>query len=137
MRFEPDAAPQRLELQLQALWAGVALAVAFVVLIVACVAARAVEAVAASSLEAARLTGETAVRASEAAGARAAAVLAAAMGEPARRSAQAAERLADSVHDFKCVLASCAAASPGGHGRRLADDMSYVRVVMLRCCEPM
>ena len=99
-----EAAPERWEVQLQALWATVALAAVLTVLAVACMAARAAQSVAATSLEAARLTASAAVHASEGAGARAAATLAAALGEPATRSAQAAaERFAESMHDFRRV----------------------------------
>ena len=97
----PDAPPHA-NLPLHVFWACVVLAVARM-------AAKAAEAVASKSLEAARITGEIAVRASEATGARAAASLAQAIGEPARRSADAAEKLANAVHDFRRVrlAASC------------------------------
>jgi hypothetical protein len=97
-----DALPKNLPLHI--FWAAVLLAVTHM-------AAKAAETVAAKSLEAAKMTGETAVRASEATGARAAAALATALGEPARRSAEAAEKLADAVHELRQAhaLLGCAA----------------------------
>ena len=99
----PDSAAKHADLSLHVLWA-------CVLLVAARIAAKAAETVATKSLEAARLTGEMAVRASDATGARAAAAFAAALAEPARRSADAAEKLADAVHDFRrvrCAQRSC------------------------------
>lgn len=103
-----DALPKNLPLHI--FWAAVLLAVTHM-------AAKAAETVAAKSLEAAKMTGETAVRASEATGARAAAALATALAEPARRSAEAAEKLADAVQDLRRdALLGCAAQQ--SHDRR-------------------
>ena len=97
----PDALPKNLPLHV--FWACVVLAVTHMV-------SKAAETVAAKSLEAARLTGETAVRASEATGARAAASLATALAEPARRSAEAAEKLADVLQETRrAALLGCSA----------------------------
>ena len=84
------------DLRLHALWA-------CVLLVMTRMAAKAAEALAAASIEAARLTGETAVRAAEATGARAATAVAAALAEPARRGADAAEQLAEAANNFRRV----------------------------------
>lgn len=82
-----DGDAERAALQQQAACAGLTLVVVAVVLALACIAARAVEALAASSREVARLTGEATVRASEGLGAR------------------AAERLAEAVQGIRQVRA--------------------------------